>query len=318
MKDDSIHGKIPLEVGHRCALLWGHLSGWAAANFRSYPWRDRARSPYDVMIAEVLLKRTTAASAVRAYSQFLVHFPNIDQLARATSDTLVAMISPLGLQVQRARSLQRLAEYLITQCHGEVPRSLEELLKIPCLGEYASRAILSFGCGIPVAVVDANVGRVFSRLFSRSVAGRFDFHITQTLADNSLPKGCHREFNFAMLDLGATVCRYDSPRCDKCPLKAICDCYRLSLQRPQKTDQLNTLRRIRLQRKLALTTLAREAGVSKMTIINIEAGRTIPTQRTIQALANALGIEITKLSSLMKKPGEKLARHHEALTGDWA
>ena len=211
-------------------------------------------------------------------------------------DELVLDLAPVGLQTQRAKAIHGLAAHLVHQHEGMVPSSLDELLEVPGLGEYSARAVLTFGFNSPVAVVDANVVRVLSRVFRCATPSGRTNKGWQEVADALLPEPNHREFNWAMLDLGALVCRYVEPRCGECPLAGICD-YKEQMQRPpgigeeRRSYGASALRVQRRAKGWSLVRLAQSAGVSKLTIVNIEAGRVTPRPVTLEKLAKALGVD---------------------------
>lgn len=275
------------------------LLAWAALHGRDYAWRWPERTPYGILVAEILLKRTTACAAARIYEGFLGQFPSVEALAAASEDELAQAFAPVGLQWQRARAVRRLARYLVTEESGEIPCDLDRLLKVPGLGQYSARAILTFGYGVPAAVVDANVARVLSRVFQRSLTEKPGRMELQRLADKLLPEKDHRRYNFALLDLGALVCRYAGPRCTECPLQTICD-YFQSIKLTERKElregrsaywvPMVGLHSTRTRKGFSLVRLAQKARVSKLTIINIEAGRTTPRLKTLRKLADALGV----------------------------
>ena len=169
-------------------------------------------SAYEVLVAEVLLKRTTARAAARVFPTFICQFPDIECVRQALLEQLEAALQPVGLYRQRAKGLKEMAEYLVVKHKGQVPRGLPDLVKVPHLGPYSARAILSFGHGIPAAIVDSNVQRVLGRLYRQRLGEAPSLSDTQVLADLVLDPEHHQAFNWALLDLGATVCRYDVPR----------------------------------------------------------------------------------------------------------
>ena len=196
---------------------------WATDHLRTFPWREEGLTRYQVVIAEVLLKRTTATAAARVYPSFVAQFPDLKSLAEGLEEDLEQSLAPLGLYRQRARGLKQMARYLLEQHGGQVPGNLQDLQKVPHLGPYASRAVLSFAVGTPAAIVDSNVSRVFGRLFQNRLGTSPTQRAIQDLADVVVDPVEHRTFNLAVLDLGAVVCRYDRPRCPDCPLAHLCD-----------------------------------------------------------------------------------------------
>ena len=199
------------------------LSDWAVRHLRGFPWREDGTSVYEVLIAEVLLKRTTARAAARVFVDFTVRFPDLSSVVMAPLEGLEGVLGPVGLYRQRAKGLKEMARYLMKEHSGQVPDTLNDLLKVPHLGPYSARAVLSFGHDYPVAIVDTNVRRVLGRLYKHRLGEKPSVSTVQALADALLNPQNHRVFNWAWLDLGATVCRYDIPRCQACPLSDVCD-----------------------------------------------------------------------------------------------
>lgn len=212
-----------VQVAHiREALL-----AWFASHSRSFPWRAGSGDPFAVLIAEVLLKRTTATAALRLFPSFMSQYPDAAALARATMEELELAVSTIGLQRQRAKALKEIAAFLLTHHGGRVPDTLPELRRIPNIGPYSARAIVSFAFGRPEAVVDSNVLRILKRLFANRLRGRLSLGMAQSLADQLLPPEYHQQFNWAWLDLGSAVCR-PLPRCGRCPLARQCQTGALS------------------------------------------------------------------------------------------
>ena len=275
---------------------------WTSDNLCDYPWR-RQRSAYEILVAEVLLKRTTATAVARVYEDFIIRFPSVADIASAAEEEVIKALSALGLQRQRAHAMKRLANWILTNEGGNIPNELERLLAVPGLGSYSASAILSFGYDIPVAILDANVERILARVFSDTLPLRPSWTLLNEFAQRLLPRYSHREYNFGLLDLGRLVCRYVDPKCGECPLNSDCDFYSHTnattiRDEPGEytVEPVNRLRAIRLNKGLSLQRLAESAGVSKLTIIRIEAGRSSPRRETLAKLASALSVHPDQLT----------------------
>ena len=278
-----------------CVLEWG------GQNFSDFPWR-LSRSPYEILVAELLLKRTTAAAAARAYEDFLARFPSLQAVASASDKELVETLSSVGLQRQRARSMKQLADWLLSKYEGDIPSDLEGLLEVPGLGDYSATAILSFGYGVPAAVLDTNVERILLRVFGNTLPSRPSRTMLREVAQNLLPKEGHREYNYGLLDLGRQICKYANPKCGECPLISVCDFYDRSVPdgthkvgKAEGSSHSSKLRAIRRARGMSLKKLAENAEVSKLTVIRIEAGRTSARRETLDKLARALCVSTEEL-----------------------
>ena len=294
-----------------CLPSWSYLESlsfadrviqWGEQNFSDFPWRFN-RSPYEILVAELLLKRTTATAAARAYEGFLISFPSLQDVASASDEELVRTLSSVGLQHQRARSMKQLAGWLLSKHDGDIPSDLEGLLKVPGLGDYSATAILSFGYGVPAAVLDTNVERILLRVFGNTLRSRPSGNMLREVAQNLLPKEGHREYNYGLLDLGRMICKYADPRCGECPLTSVCDFYNRSSRKGTHqvgkeivTALPSKLRAIRRDRGLSLKRLSEVANVSKLTVIRIETGRTSPRRETLEKLGKALQVCPDELS----------------------
>jgi A/G-specific adenine glycosylase len=195
------------------------LSRWGRSHRRSFPWRVTG-DPFRVLVAEVLLQRSRGRTVAGVYERLFERWPSADELARARVDSIAAVIRPLGL-VRRATTLRSLGR-AVTELGG-VPRTLEGLLELPGVGPYAANATLAVGFGQRVAVVDAVSARVYRRYFG--LEGTIPASVDRALWDlveEVTPRRTVLEWNWAVLDLAATICLPKVPKCDECPLKAHC------------------------------------------------------------------------------------------------
>ncbi|MFZ5768775.1 MAG: endonuclease III domain-containing protein [Bacillota bacterium] len=188
-----------------------------------FGWREPDLPPFAILLAELLLRKTKADMVERIFPKVLNLYPTPKAILGANIESLTDLLRPLGLQAQRARALYDVARHLEERHGGEVPRTNAELLAIPHVGRYIANACLCFAFGHPVAVVDVNVMRVLGRVTASQVPkdNRRAEEIWQ-LANALIPHDRPREFNFAMLDLGATTCIGRLPRCTNCPIQELC------------------------------------------------------------------------------------------------
>ena len=209
----------PAEAGlgaSRRALL-----AWWDRGHRDLPWR-RTRDPWAVLVSEVMLQQTTVAAVVPYWERFLARWPRPADLALAREDELLSAWAGLGYY-RRARHLHAAAR-AVAQGGGELPQGSAALRELPGVGDYTAAAVASIAQGEPVAAVDGNVERVLSRLFAlpldpRSRKGR---ELLRARADALLDRQRPGDFNQALMELGATLCRPSSPQCLLCPLRAGC------------------------------------------------------------------------------------------------
>ena len=195
------------------------LLSWASDNLRRFPWRETT-NPYEILIAEILLQKTAAEKVEPIYEEFLSMHPSLAELAEANPDELADIIYSLGFQNQRSKAFVSIGQIL--QDSG-VPNDADRLLELPYVGRYAANAILCFAFNEPRPIVDANVVRVYSRIFDKE----FDYRDEETwsFAASVLPADDARRYNLAILDFAAIVCQPKVPDCDNCFLTDSCRYY---------------------------------------------------------------------------------------------
>jgi A/G-specific adenine glycosylase len=188
------------------------LLAWYRANRRPLPWRGE-RDPYRILVAEVLLQQTRVEQAIPYYRRFLERFPTLRALGEASLEEVLWVWQGAGYY-RRAVYLHRLAREV-----EALPQGYEALRRLPGLGPYTAAALASMAFGERVAAVDGNVRRVISRLYALENPSP---KAVWTLAQGLVPPEDPGEWNQAVMELGATVCRPRGPACPSCPLLPFC------------------------------------------------------------------------------------------------
>jgi A/G-specific adenine glycosylase len=204
------------------------LLRWYGQEGRRLPWRD-TYDLYQIWITETLLQQTRIAQAQSTLERFFTRFPTLEVLARSPIEEVLAVWQGLGYY-QRAHNLHRAARILCERGglarwieQGESP--LSSLLKLPGVGPYTARAILSFSERGAYLPVDGNLVRVLSRLWADTTpASQRGYY--QTLADSLPGEWRRREVAFALMDLGNLRCLPRKPLCLLCPLAPCCTAHR--------------------------------------------------------------------------------------------
>jgi len=196
------------------------LLNWAADNLRSFPWR-KTSDPYEVLLAEILLQKTAAEKVEPIYLDVLSAYPTLPDLSEATPEELADLIYSLGLQNQRSKALVKIGRQLQ---HSGVPADAEQLLKLPYVGRYAANATLCFAFGNPRPIVDANVVRIYNRIFDFNF--EYDDEAAWEFAEEVLPPSRAARFNLGILDFAAAVCAPKTPHCEVCFFAHDCQYYR--------------------------------------------------------------------------------------------
>jgi A/G-specific adenine glycosylase len=178
-----------------------------------------------------MLQQTRVETALPYFGRWMSRFPSIKTLAAASETAVLGMWEGLGYY-SRARNLQRAARLIVREFDGRVPSEIEDLRRLPGVGAYTAGAIASIAFGKDVCVLDANIRRVFARVFLARVAAhsRAGDALLLDLAVEHLPRGRAGDFNQALMDLGSAVCLSRSPRCGVCPIDDLCKARKRGMQ----------------------------------------------------------------------------------------
>ncbi|MGB0738879.1 MAG: A/G-specific adenine glycosylase [Planctomycetaceae bacterium] len=206
------------------------LLKWYADHGRRLPWRE-SQDAYRIWLSEIMLQQTTVAAVIPYFQRFTERFPNVQALAAASIDEVLHLWEGLGYY-SRARNLHRTAGQIVTIYNGSFPRDPAELQKLPGVGRYTAGAVASFAFGIPAPIVEANTQRLYARLMGLETNIRMTAAIRQlwAFAETIVCPDRPADFNQAVMDLGARVCRVADPECVRCPLVDHCWAHREQLQ----------------------------------------------------------------------------------------
>jgi len=174
-----------------------------------------------------MLQQTQMERGVEYFERWISLFPDIRAVADADELTVLKAWEGLGYY-SRVRNIRKAARMLVDEHGGRVPDDYDKLLGLPGVGPYTAAAIMSIAFDRPWPVIDANVARVFARLRDidrpmkeRGVQRELHALLTEMLAEVS-----PRDFNQALMELGALVCTPRNPGCPECPVQEHCTALR--------------------------------------------------------------------------------------------
>lgn len=186
------------------------------------PWQG-TRDPYRVWLSEIMLQQTQVATVIPYYRRFLERFPDLEALAAAPADEVMAHWSGLGYYA-RARNLHACARAVVADHGGRFPRDPESIAALPGIGRSTANAIAVFCFGARAAILDGNVKRLLCR--HAGVEGWPGAPAVEKalweIAQSRLPAAEVETYIQAQMDMGATICTRSRPRCAACPLAADC------------------------------------------------------------------------------------------------
>ena len=214
---------MPAGIDSPAALLAPLLIDWQARHGRSgLPWVG-SRDPYRVWLSEIMLQQTQVATVLGYYARFLARFPDVQALANAHQDEVLALWSGLGYY-SRARNLHRCAQTVVQVHGGRFPANSAALATLPGIGRSTAAAIAAFCFGERCAILDGNVKRVLTRAlgFADDLAESRHEQVLWRHAEALLPASGIEAYTQGLMDLGASLCSSRKPACDACPLATLC------------------------------------------------------------------------------------------------
>src|SRR5215203_1506376 len=181
-------------------------------NTRKMPWKGE-KDPYKIWLSEIILQQTRVEQGLKYYEKFITVFPDINKLAATKDEKIYKLWEGLGYY-SRCKNLIETTRFISKKLHGKFPVAFEDILSLKGVGNYTASAIASFAYDLPYAVVDGNVFRVLSRVFDieTTIDTTEGKRLFSTIAKTLLPEGRAGEYNQAVMDFGATICK-PLPQC---------------------------------------------------------------------------------------------------------
>ena len=194
---------------------------WHRSHARDFPWR-RTDQPFQVLLAELMLRRTQAIQVAPVYERFVARFPDAASLNAASESEVADLLRPLGL-TWRVPAFRQLAAVLVERHGGDVPTDRSAMMALPGVGDYVASAVRSVAFSIHDPIYDTNTVRVAGRMFGFPTHAESRRRRPVRAAIDRLFDPAHpRDSALALLDLAALICRPTRPQCEACPLAADC------------------------------------------------------------------------------------------------
>lgn len=201
-----------------------NLVTWFDEHQREMPWRETS-NPYYIWLSEVMLQQTQVKTVIDYYHRFIHRFPTITELSQAHEDEVLKYWEGLGYY-SRARNFHTAIKEVHESYNGVVPDEPVTFGKLKGVGPYTQAAVMSIAFDKPLATVDGNVFRVWSRLNNDERDTKLQS--TRKAFENELQPYVEQDagtFNQAMMELGALVCTPKAPLCLFCPVQDHCEAF---------------------------------------------------------------------------------------------
>ncbi len=205
-----------------------HWIPWKLNKYGQIPKSREIISPYGIWIAEIMLQQTQLKVVIPYWEKWMRSFPTLKLLEEADLQTVLLNWQGLGYY-SRAKRIHTSSQLLVklintnsTRNDSLWPVQIDQWMSLPGIGRSTAGSIISSAFDLPSPILDGNVKRIFSRLIASDKSSRKDDKRLWRLSNSLLSVESPRNFNQALMDLGATVCTKHKPRCYCCPLKNYC------------------------------------------------------------------------------------------------
>lgn len=177
------------------------------------------QNPFQLLVATILSAQCTDKQ-VNQVTPVLFNSLNAPaDFAAAPLKSIEELIRPTGFFHNKAKNIKNCARAILNNHDGQVPRTLEELVKLPGVGRKTANVVLGAAFGIPGVVVDTHVGRISNRLglTENKNPVKIEFDLMELI-----PRGDWNDFCLRLIFFGRSTCTARKPKCPQCPLKKIC------------------------------------------------------------------------------------------------
>lgn len=206
-------------LNQRTDKIFSHLRAAKIPRSQFVSFMEEQTSPYIVLIACILSLRTNDSTTYPATVRMLELAKTPQEMMKVSEETLAKAIYPVGFYRNKAKQIIRLSEKLVNEYNGEVPPSIDEMLKFDGVGRKTANLVMAKGFGLPAICVDVHVHRIFNRL---------GFVKTKTPEETEMelrriiPEKYWIDLNTEFVTLGQNICRPQKPRCEACPISDYC------------------------------------------------------------------------------------------------
>jgi endonuclease-3 len=179
--------------------------------------------PFRILIGTILSHRTRDENTTRAVENLFSVYKTPFELAKADEGTVRKLVRPSGFYNVKARNVIRVSRQLVEEFGGEVPRTMEDLLKLHSVGRKTANCVLVYAFKQPAIPVDTHVHRISNRL---GLVHTKKPEETEDQLVRKIPRKYWLEVNDLFVRFGQTTCKPIGPHCASCSLTRHCVYFR--------------------------------------------------------------------------------------------
>jgi endonuclease-3 len=207
---------------------YAFIIDWFQKNMPEAETELNYENPYQLLVSVILSAQCTDKRVNIVTPDVFKKFPTPQKLAKAEFDDLEPLIRSISFANNKTRHLLGMAKMLVEDFNGEVPDSVEELVKLPGVGRKTANVITSVIYEQPNMAVDTHVFRVSARIGLTTNAKNV-LQAEEQLIANIPPKLVHKAHHWLILH-GRYTCVARRPKCENCGLTSICKFYQSDMK----------------------------------------------------------------------------------------
>ena len=225
---------------HLSLTLSKKILTWYDNSKRNLPWRVSKKSRkklYYRILSEFMLQQTQVQTVIPYFNKFRKKFKTLRSLSKSSEKQVLKLWEGLGYY-RRARNLLASSKLLVKNYNSKLPKTFNEVKKLPGVGEYTANALLGLIYNQPKIAIDGNVKRVFARLINKKKE-RINFEKLILLNKKKLfSTNRNADFVEALMEFGALICKPKDPKCSVCCLNKSCKYFKSSKKITTKENKM--------------------------------------------------------------------------------
>ena len=200
------------------------ILAWYDNSKRNLPWRVSKKSPkklYYRLLSEFMLQQTQVKTVIPYFKKFTKKYRTLESLSKINEKQILKLWEGLGYY-RRARNLLASTKILVREYNSKLPNTLNEIKKLPGVGDYTANALMGFIHNYPTIAIDGNVKRVFARYLNKKES-KINFEkLVYSNKKNLFVTNRNSDFIEALMEFGALICKPKDPKCSQCCLNKSC------------------------------------------------------------------------------------------------
>ena len=215
---------------HLSSTLSKKILAWYDNSKRKLPWRVSKKSPkklYYRLLSEFMLQQTQVKTVIPYFKKFTNKYKSLKALSNVNEKEILKSWEGLGYY-RRARNLLASTKMLVRQHNSKLPNTLNELKKLPGIGEYTANALLGLVYDKPTIAIDGNVKRIFARYLNKKETKVNFTKLIELNKKKLFSTGRNADFVEAIMEFGALICKPKNPKCGHCCLNKSCRYFKSS------------------------------------------------------------------------------------------